>query len=94
MSLTIEQLEIQQIKDEIDDIIYIWIEKNINVIVWDFELCRMKYMKTLLKQNPTNFRENIENDYLNERILRVLNNHKTDEERAKKYKPYSKKPKA
>lgn len=111
MSLTKEQLEIleiQLIKNEIENVLEIWIHKNIDVIIFDFDLSYAEYMKTLLKQTPTNFREHIENDYLNKLILRIVKNRQDEEERAKiirakndpkyYYKPnknyISKKPKA
>jgi len=94
MLLTIEQLKIQQIQDEIDDMLEIWIHKNIDIIIIDFDLSYAKYIKSLIKQNPTNFTENVANNYLNELILRIFKNRQDQEERAKKYQPYSKKSKA
>jgi len=110
MSLTKEQLEIQknmkqnliekqlkqQIKYGIDSVLEFWVNENINDIVVDFDLCYVDYMKSLINKNEdqNSFRAEIENKYLNELILKTLKNRQLNQERANKYKPYSKKPKA
>jgi len=83
-----KQFLTQQIRDKLDNILYAWIEKNINKIVIDFDFHFLDYMKSLLNKNPNNFREQTENDYLNERIIKKEAQHREVEERAKKYKPY------
>jgi hypothetical protein len=78
-----EDLEYQKIEDEIEDKIEAWIYKNINVIVVDFDLRQIDYMKSLLNEEINDFRTEIENTYLNERISKLLKNRQDEEDRAK-----------
>ena len=87
-----EDLEYQKIEDEIEDKIEVWIYKNINVIVVDFDLHQIDYMKSLLNEEINDFRTKIENTYLNERISKLLKHRQDIQDRAKNY--ISKKPKA
>lgn len=84
----IKQFLQQQIRDNIDETLYLWIQQNINEIVIDFDFHFLDYMKSLLNKNPNDFRKQAENDYLNERIIKKQAQHKEDEERAKKSKLY------
>lgn len=84
----IKQFLQQKIRDNIDETLYLWIQQNINEIMIDFDFHLLDYMKSLLNENPNNFRKQAENDYLKERIIKKQAENKETQERAKKYKPY------
>jgi hypothetical protein len=84
----IKQCLSKKIRENIDNNLYTWIEKNINEIVVEFDFHFLHYMKSLLNENPNNYRKQVENEYLNELIIKKEAEHKAIQERVKNYKQY------